>query len=144
MNDISAINRHWMRQTELGEGIDLSAEELLALHNIGAGKLIAMHAVDDGSDPAVPLACSHCDPFIYFLQAESGGPVKIGLTAKPHARRIEHQTSHPDRLCYIALFHAPSYCEGQLHKHFLPEWLRGEWHFPSIRLIRFAEKMGVQ
>lgn len=144
MSDLVDLNAAWMRASQLGEGIDLSPEHLSLLIATCAGKLFEMLAHDDEPEPAIPAACASCDPFIYFLQAESGGPIKIGLTTNPVARRTEHQTSHPEQLRYIALVRAPAHFERTLHKHFEPEWLRGEWHHPSPRLLRFCRKVGVQ
>ena len=133
MSDIVELNAAWMRAAMLGEGIDLTAEHLALMMQIGAGTLLEMLTHDATPDPDIPANCPSCDPFIYLLQAESGGPIKIGLTTNPGARRTEHQTSHPETLRYIALFRAPAYFESTLHRHFKPEWLRGEWHNPSPR-----------
>lgn len=125
-------------------GLDLTAEQLALMMQIGAGTLLEMLTHDAKPDPVIPASCPSCDPFIYFLQAESGGPIKIGLTTNPVARRTEHQTSHPEQLRYVALVRAPASLERALHVHFKPEWLRGEWHHSSPRLLKFCRKVGVQ
>lgn len=137
------FERRLSRRIEQHKGIMLQPAELQILRDSGALAVLAIEAADDGTDPVRPPTCATCDPFIYFMQAVSGGPVKIGYTTKPEHRRVAHQQSSHLEFQFIALFHAPQPYERALHQFYAPEHLRGEWFHPSRRLLRYAARMGV-
>ena len=73
--------------------------------------------------------------FIYFIQAESGGPIKIGYTKDIKARLSSIQTGHPDTLILLGAFPGNPNDEHNLHKEFKTYHVRGEWFHPVERLI---------
>lgn len=65
--------------------------------------------------------------YVYFIQAFSGGPIKIGYSENPKARLASIQTSHYERLDLVGVVRAERRLEQRLHED-LSEWrLSGEW-----------------
>lgn len=67
--------------------------------------------------------------YVYFIQAEQGGPIKIGRAWDPEKRIREVQCGNPYRL---VLRHAektddPSDLENRLHRWFAEYRMEGEW-----------------
>jgi hypothetical protein len=71
------------------------------------------------------------DQFVYFIQADDDGPIKIGFTASdPAARLNQLQTGNPSVLKLIGAIHGTTARERELHAA-LAEWrLQGEWFKP--------------
>jgi hypothetical protein len=64
---------------------------------------------------------------VYFIQAETGGPIKIGFAETLKRRLRTLQCATPDRLKVLASVDAPATAERTLHR-LLRRWrLRGEW-----------------
>lgn len=75
---------------------------------------------------------------IYFVQAGTSGPIKIGYTAGPVSRRLAAlQTSHPDRLRLLAEIEGDRAVEAGLHRRFVAHRRQGEWFAPHPELIEF-------
>ena len=76
---------------------------------------------------------------IYFIQAEVGGPVKIGLTAAddigPRFKSI--QACSPFKLQVLATIAGARPMEQELHRHFAHLRLHGEWFTPGEDLVKF-------
>lgn len=64
---------------------------------------------------------------VYFAQATSGGPIKIGFSTRATRRRPELQTGNPERLTYIAFIPGSREDERALHSRFQADRLEGEW-----------------
>jgi hypothetical protein len=74
--------------------------------------------------------------FVYFIQGESGGPIKIGY-AKDVSRRIaEIQTGFPDNLICLTFFPGNIPMEQLIHKDLKQYWLRGEWYKPDPFVLK--------
>lgn len=73
--------------------------------------------------------------FVYFIQGENGGPIKIGYTKDLKSRLSSIQTGHPDILKLLACFPANEKDEQKLHKKFDALRLRGEWFKPLQILL---------
>ncbi len=73
---------------------------------------------------------------IYFLQAEAGGPIKVGFTARTgEDRRAEAQPYHPASLRVLAETSGDQSLEHRL-KGVLHAWrVRGEWFAPTARVL---------
>lgn len=68
----------------------------------------------------------------YVIQAESGGPVKIGRTDKPVETRLKSlQTGNPEKLRIIYVFNGDWY-EKHIHDRFADRRLVGEWFDESV------------
>lgn len=76
---------------------------------------------------------------VYFIQAEEGGPIKIGRAADPEKRLKELQTSHHSRLVIRHVLHGNDLLiEGRMHGRFLQHHIRGEWFRPHADLAGFC------
>lgn len=64
---------------------------------------------------------------IYFVQAESGGPIKIGFARDVAARLKSIQTSHPEPLRCLVHIAGTMEEEQLLHKDHARFRLKGEW-----------------
>lgn len=64
---------------------------------------------------------------IYFIQAGSDGPVKIGYTASPANRAAALQTNHYSELTVLREIPGNKNTERWLHAHFKMLKVRGEW-----------------
>jgi hypothetical protein len=78
--------------------------------------------------------------FIYFIQATSGGPVKIGWTRGPIGARLDQlQCGNPETLRVIgSVENASLRDERDLHARFSAIRLRGEWFRASPELLAYA------
>jgi hypothetical protein len=76
---------------------------------------------------------------IYFIQAENGGPVKIGRTKNSVAGRLmQLQTGHPYKLKIIWVFEENGiWNEASIHERFKHIRLEGEWFKPEEELFEF-------
>lgn len=69
---------------------------------------------------------------VYFIQAEHGGPIKIGYTAgAPGQRLLELQSGNPYTLVIRKVVPGDRVFEQGLHLLFAGDRLRGEWFRPS-------------
>ena len=71
---------------------------------------------------------------VYFIQRESGGPIKIGYTksnAKSRMRSL--QTAHAEKLVLLAT--SDRHAEKDLHERFADLRLHGEWFRADVRLL---------
>lgn len=75
---------------------------------------------------------------MYFIQAEDGGPVKIGTALDPLARLRALQTAHPAKLVIREILEGDLLGEAALHREFAPYHLRGEWFEPSWEIASWA------
>lgn len=79
------------------------------------------------------------ETFIYFVQADEGGPIKIGRADDPATRLKELQTGNPSllilRRCVID---SPDY-EWVLHRLFSDFRIRGEWFQPHPVLAAMGD-----
>lgn len=80
-------------------------------------------------------------PVIYFVQAENGGPVKVGYAQDLAARLVGLQTSHPEKLVVIATMTGDESTERELHARFAHLRVRGEWFSPGADLMAFVRSL---
>lgn len=92
--------------------------------------------MDGPVDPKAPLTGS----VVYFIQAISGGPIKIGFTRNLTTRLAALQNSHPERLIVVAAFPGGPAEEGELHHKFKAVRVNGEWYEPSSDLLAEIER----
>lgn len=64
---------------------------------------------------------------VYFITAREVGRVKIGCAYDPEQRLAKLQTMSPCDLALEAVLHGTYAEEGQIHKLFEEERVRGEW-----------------
>jgi hypothetical protein len=75
---------------------------------------------------------------VYFIQAETGGPIKIGYAADELKRFQNIQTSHHETLVLRHAILGDIETERSIHKRFRQWRIRGEWFFPGPELAKFA------
>jgi hypothetical protein len=75
---------------------------------------------------------------VYFMRA-GDGPVKIGCSLNPEARRRKLQTASGERLKILAVMPGGREHEHYLHGIFAGDRKQGEWFSPSRRLLTFIE-----
>jgi hypothetical protein len=68
---------------------------------------------------------------LYIIQAECGGPIKVGIAQSPEARVVELQTGNPYPLRVIAQFDESANLEKVIHRQFADFRLSGEWFHES-------------
>jgi hypothetical protein len=78
------------------------------------------------------------ETFTYFVQAEAGGPVKIGVAKDPAARLCLLQTGNPQRLVIRRVW--PLDCERYLHRRHGSHRLTGEWFSDAAVVLEEAER----
>jgi hypothetical protein len=79
---------------------------------------------------------------IYFIQAVTGGPVKIGYSADVPTRVRELQTSSPVRLAVLCTVEGTMAGERALHNAFATDSMEGEWFTPSDALRSKVKELG--
>lgn len=80
--------------------------------------------------------------FVYFIQAESGGPVKIGWSLTPVERRGQIQYGNPEVLRIIGLIEGSRDKEAEMHVRFAQSHVRGEWFADTGDLMRLIREEG--
>jgi len=75
---------------------------------------------------------------VYFIQAENGGPIKIGTSTDPYRRLEDFQTGAAEKLRLLGMRPARPR-ESIIHSLFAVEHVRGEWFEPSRRLLLFIQ-----
>jgi len=81
--------------------------------------------------------------FIYFIQGECGGPIKIGYTTDLEQRLKSLQTGYPDRLELLLAFPANPNYEKAIHKQFEEYRLNGEWFKPTPEVLKKIRYFGL-
>lgn len=79
--------------------------------------------------------------FIYFIQGESGGPIKIGYTENVEKRLCALQTGHYDTLKVLKAIPGNINDEKKHHKKFQHLRLRGEWFKPEQELLNYIDSL---
>lgn len=78
------------------------------------------------------------EAYTYFMQAEAGGPVKIGVAKKPLERLALLQTGNPQRLVIRHVL--PLNCERFMHAEYEEHRLVGEWFERDERILADAQR----
>ena len=75
------------------------------------------------------------DGFVYFIQEEESGNIKIGFSEKhPKGRLKDFQTGNSNKLILLGYIEGTYEDESNLHREFYEERGNGEWFEPSPRL----------
>jgi hypothetical protein len=75
---------------------------------------------------------------VYFIQAEDGGPIKIGVATDVDKRLAGLQTSHHRTLVVRRVLEGSVELERELHERFASARLVGEWFRPIKRVAKFG------
>ena len=76
---------------------------------------------------------------VYFIQAISGGPIKIGVTTNIVRRVKALQTHEPLRV--LATVQGEEALERDLHKRFASYRKEGEWFEPAEELLEYIREV---
>lgn len=79
------------------------------------------------------------DERVYFIQAGTDGPIKIGRSTDPQVRLANLQTANHERLVLLGVLdltvlgnpHAARLLEANLHRMLAADAIAGEWFRPS-------------
>jgi hypothetical protein len=87
--------------------------------------------------------CETLTGTVYFIQSESGGPIKIGWTGalSPQRRLNDMQTGRADNLVALGILPGTRETESFLHRRFAADHVRGEWFNPSEDLLWFIRML---
>lgn len=125
-------------------------EHALALRIYGRQLLAERRAeqLDRAHDEARMEECSRAvlrgdRGFVYAIQAEEGGPIKIGWAKDPTRRRRELQTANPYPLRIIGTVAGTVGHERDLHAECHRYRMSGEWFRPRKRVIDALRKAGM-
>lgn len=78
---------------------------------------------------------------VYFIQADYGGAVKIGLTDDVERRLRQLQCASATPLTLRLVIDGDQKAEVKYHKQFAPAHLRGEWFRPVPELVEFMNRV---
>lgn len=76
---------------------------------------------------------------VYFIQAEGGGPIKIGWATDPAKRLAGMQPHSPLKLVLVFSEPGNGREEAELHEQFAKYRLHGEWFEPASEILREIE-----
>lgn len=77
--------------------------------------------------------------FVYFIQSENGGFIKIGTAEYPVTRMKAMQSGCPIILKILGCIKGDYKRERQIHSQFCDERRHFEWFEPTPRLLAFIE-----
>jgi len=80
----------------------------------------------------------HRKNYVYFIQSEINGYIKIGKSYNPKGRLISLQGSSPVKLKLLKTIDGGIYLEYILHTYFGKYRHHGEWFKPNSKLNRFV------
>lgn len=75
------------------------------------------------------------DSYVYFMQAEGSGLIKIGYSTDPRKRLAQLATMSPEPIHLVAVHPGDRTLEQALHARFRQHRARGEWFYPNPELI---------
>jgi hypothetical protein len=92
-----------------------------------------------GNVELVTLTCRMIAPHVYFIQAKSGGPIKIGTAENVFRRLRGLQQGNASRLRIVATMPGDRGLEQELHQRFRAFRMHGEWFEPGEELLGFIK-----
>jgi hypothetical protein len=78
---------------------------------------------------------------VYFIQAGSSGPIKIGKANKLGGRVRGLQTANAEDLRLLGSVPGGLPKEAELHERFAPLRIRGEWFRPESELLSYVAEI---
>lgn len=73
--------------------------------------------------------------FVYVIQAQESGRIKIGISANPAKRLSQVQNGNPEHLRLVGAVPGGRRLESQLHSELAQYRLCGEWFEPSDGVV---------
>ena len=90
--------------------------------------------------PPPPVENKNKKGFVYYIQEEMDGNIKIGWSEDPLKRLSEHQTSNSRELRMLVYVKGDKDYEKEIHRKFQSSKTTGEWFKPDKRLLVHIEK----
>jgi len=78
--------------------------------------------------------------YIYFIQMDCIGPIKIGFTKDIKKRMVHLQQANPYKLNLLVLFPGNEEMEKAIHEGFREANLKGEWFLPHPEILKEIEE----
>jgi len=104
-----------------------------------ASKLHHVEALSRIDLPQISVDLSS-SPYVYFIQQDKSGPIKIGFSANPVYRLRELQSGNPFELKIVGVIgNATASLETEMHNKFWHIRMCGEWFEPRDELIDFIK-----
>jgi hypothetical protein len=82
--------------------------------------------------------------WVYFVQVEHDGPIKIGTTNRLDERIKSLQTASPYKLRLLAKYEGSHAQERRLHVLYAEYRIRGEWFRPNQSLMELIDYIRAQ
>jgi hypothetical protein len=79
--------------------------------------------------------------YVYFMQKEDGGPIKIGYSANPNLRMPDIKSKSKANLKIIAVAKGCDRIEKLLHRRFASYRKHGEWFSSNPELIEIIREI---
>lgn len=79
--------------------------------------------------------------YVYFIQGQCGGAIKVGYSVNPRIRLKELQTGYPDTLLILAIIPGTQHTEATLHRQFDASRLKGEWFRPDDYVVKAIKEL---
>lgn len=89
------------------------------------------------SGPALGPRITRGGGFVYFLQPQAGGLIKVGTATDPKQRVRCIAAMSPLPLKVLRLIYGGAKSEHLIHHYYEDERQHGEWFTPSDRLVRW-------
>lgn len=112
------------------EAFEVAVEAVEYLHE---------YQIDGNWDEALRYAPTDPGCFVYFAQAVSGGPIKIGVSRDISARLATLQTGSPLILRILGFQEGSRAIEAALHRRFAAHHVHNEWFEPCEALLGYIE-----
>ena len=77
--------------------------------------------------------------YIYFMQIEPLGPIKIGISNNPHKRLYHINTSSPYPVKLLYFTPGNMNDEKSIHRNFIEYRIRNEWFHPHESIFKMIE-----
>ena len=87
-----------------------------------------------------PIEPKKEEGFVYYIQEEMDGNIKIGWSDDPIKRLTQHQTSNSRELRMLVYVKGSQEYEKEIHRKFQNLKTTGEWFKPDKRLLVHIEK----
>jgi len=110
---------------------------------ITAQKLHRVSACGQCPDCKASAVVAPVESWVYFIQAATGGPVKIGYSAKPYARLATLRSGSAGDLRIVAFTPGGVEEERMLHRLFARHRIRprGEWFHPAPAILALIAEL---
>lgn len=79
---------------------------------------------------------------IYFIQAVTGGPIKIGFALDPDIRLRGVQCGNPEEVVILKTIPGSRQDEARIHRELAAHHKRGEWFYNTAEVLAYIRTAG--